>query len=327
MSANIDTMMYVGEKPWHALGTYYQTPPSTPREIITAAQLDWTVNLDEMYSAKFPTVPNYNVVYREDNDTVLGVINKSRPELVQNISAFNAFEDLLGKEVTVETAASLGKGEKIFGCFAISEDYKVLDDDVKHYFVVLNEHLRADGKVTILNTPIRVVCQNTLSQALSKNDAMMRIPISGSNVYNAELARKIIAGARSSIEMLNKRANKLATQKVSASHVEAVLDELFPYVSSSGDESLHQAANLKVEMTRETFMNQCMEADNLGNFRGTKWQVANALMDFTQHYHRNVNKAYDLNYRMSLVPGVSSDTESPIALVNKYFKIMDKIAA
>lgn len=326
MAANIDTMMYVNERPWHNLGTYFETPPTTSREIVIAAQMDWRVNTDKMFSGLFPSIPNYHAVYREDNSDILGVVNKARPQLVQNIDAFNAFEDIIGKEVTVETAASLGKGEKIFGCFAIDSEFTVLDDTVKHYFVVVNDHLKADGKVTILNTPIRVVCQNTLSQALSKNDAIMRIPISDSAVYNAELARNIIAGADHSIKMLNYKAEKLATQHVSDKYIETVLDELFPFVVSSGDESLHEKANQKVEMMRESFMNECMDADDLGNFRGTKWQIFNALTNFTQHAHKNVDKAYDLNYRMTLVPGLAS-TESPIMLVNKYLKIMDKIAA
>ena len=326
MAANIDTMMYVKEPAWHNLGTYFETAPTTPHEIVRAAQMDWRVNVDKMFSGLFSEIPNYYAVYREDNSDILGVVNKARPQLVQNIDAFNAFEDIIGKEVSVETAASLGKGEKIFGCFAIDSEFTVLDDAVKHYFVVVNEHLKADGKVTILNTPIRVVCQNTLSQALSKNDAMMRIPISDSSHYNSELARKIIYGAENSIKMLNKKAEKLATQHVSDTYVETVLDELFPFVVSSGDESLHQKANQKVEMVRESFMTECMDVDNLANFKGTKWQVFNALVDFTQHAHRNIDKAYDLNYRMTLVPGLAS-SESPIMLVNKYLKIMDKIAA
>lgn len=326
MSFTLDNLMYVNEKPWSNLGTYYETPPSTPHEIVRAAQMDWRVNTDKMFSALYPNIPNYYAVYREDNSDILGVVNKARPQLVQNIDAFNAFEDLIGKEVTVETAASLGKGEKIFGCFEIKSEFTVLGDEVKHYFVVVNEHLKADGKVTILNTPIRVVCQNTLSQALSKNDAIMRIPISDSSHYNSELARQIIAGADHSIKMLNYKAEKLATQKVSDRYVETVLDELFPFVVSSGDESLHEKANQKVEMMRESFMNECMDADDVQNFKGSKWWIFNALTNFTQHAHKNVDKAYDLNYRMTLVPGLAS-SESPIMLVNKYLKIMDKIAA
>ena len=323
MSANIDTMMYVGECPWHKLGHSYLTPPSTPQEIITAAEMDWTVNVDKMYSGMFSDIPNYYAVYREDNSQILGVVNKARPELVQNIDAFNAFGDLIGKDVTVETAASLGRGERIFGCFKIKNEFTVLDDKVDHYFVVMNEHLRADGKVTILNTPIRVVCQNTLSAALSQNDAKMRIPISADNYMNAELARKIIGSAETSIKNLNKRANKLATQKVSRDYVDAVLDELFPYIVSKGEESLHTKANEKMEMMRDTFITECMGADNLGNVRGTKWQVFNAVVDFDYHYFKKVDHAYDLNHRMSkLIGGASEPTYT-----SRFMKVMDKLAA
>lgn len=323
MSANIDTMMYVGECPWHKLGHSYLTPPSTPQEIITAAEMDWTVNVDKMYSGMFSDIPNYYAVYREDNSQILGVVNKARPELVQNIDAFNAFGDLIGKDVTVETAASLGRGERIFGCFKIKSEFTVLDDKVDHYFVVMNEHLRADGKVTIMNTPIRVVCQNTLSAALSQNDAKMRIPISADNYMNAELARKIIGSAEIAIKNLNKRANKLATQKVSRDYVDAVLDELFPYIVSKGEESLHTKANEKMEMMRDTFITECMGADNLGNVRGTKWQVFNAVIDFDQHYFKKVDHAYDLNYRMNKVFGGSSDP----TITSKFMKVMDKLEA
>lgn len=326
MSANIDTMMYVGEVPWHRLGHAYEVAPSTSKEIVTAAQMDWTVNIDKMYSEKFSEIPSYYAVYREDDDRILGVVNKDIPKLVQNIDAFNAFEDLLGKEVTVETAASLGKGEQIFGCFKVNNAYTVLDDEVDHYFVVLNEHLKADGKVTIMNTPIRVVCQNTLSAALSSNDAKMRIPVSSDNYMNAELARKIISGADTAIKKLNKRAEKLATQKISRDYVDSVLDELFPYVISKGEESLHTKANEKMEIMRETFVSECMGADNLGNYRGTKWQVFNAVTDFSQHYFKSVDKAYDLNYRMKLLPGMGA-SDGPATLVTKYLKVMDKIAA
>lgn len=40
MAANIDSMMYVGETPWHGLGHKYDTVPATPQEIILAAKMD-----------------------------------------------------------------------------------------------------------------------------------------------------------------------------------------------------------------------------------------------------------------------------------------------
>ena len=324
MSANIDSMMYVGEKPWHNLGRAYETAPRTSAEIIEGAGLQWTVGTEKMKTERHGEIPHYHSVYREDTNMVLGVVNRTRPQIVQNVDAFNAFEQLLGYEVEVETAAGLGHGEQVFGCFKINQGYTLLDDAVDHYFVVLNEHLKADGKITILNTPIRVVCQNTLSAALSSNVYKLRIPFSSDRNVNAELARKIIQGKDLCKTNLSDRAEKMATKKISGYHVEAVLDELFPMMISKGDESLHTRANETQEMLRSTFM-ECMAADNLGNYRVTQYQIFNALSDFTGHYFKQVEKAYDLDYRMKMLPGMGADT--PANLVSKYLKIKDKIAA
>lgn len=328
MSANIDTLMYVGETPWHGLGHKYETPPATAAEIITAAELDWTVNVEKMKTDLHPEgIFGYHSIYREDTNHVLGVVNRAVPRLVQNTEAFNAFQDLLGTEVTVETAASLGHGEIVFGCFKINQGYTLLDDAVDHYFVVMNDHLKADGKVTIMNTPIRVVCQNTLSSALSANNQKVRIPVVSDSNVNAELARKIISCADHCSTQLNGFAAKLVKQKVSRDHIEMMLDELFPYVKITDDnvDSSHIKANETVDIIRDTFLTECMGADNLGNYRGTQYQVYNALTDFSQHFYKSVDKAYDLNYRMKLLPGMGADT--PASLVTKYLKIKDKLVA
>lgn len=324
MSANIDTLLYVGETPWHGLGTKYETAPTTAREIIEGAHLDWTVAADPMLTEHHEKVQNYHAIYRQDNNHVLGVVNKQYPVLVQNVDAFNAFNGLIGKDVQVETAASLGFGEKVFGCFKISEGYKVYDDDIDHYLVVFNDHLKADGKITILNTPVRVVCQNTLSAALSDNLLKYRIACSSDDAINASLADHILKAAERSKKALSDKAEVLLKRKVTKEDVEKILDELFPYIKAEG-ESTHDRANERTAMIRETFLTKCMGADNLQNYRGTHYQVFNALTDFTQHYFKNSEDGLDLESRMKLLPG--SGVESASTKVAKFLKLSSKLIA
>lgn len=324
MSANIDTMMYVGETPWHGLGTKYETPPKSSAEIIEGAKLGWKVNVAPMKTDLHGEIDSYHAIYREDNQEILGVANHKYPKVVQNSETFTTFDRLIGESLDVETAASLGRGETVFGCFKIRSSYKVMDDDIEHYFVVMNDHLKVDGKVTVLNTPVRVVCENTLSAALNSSIYKLRIPITSDHNINTTLADKLFDSMDNAMKNLQNNAEKMCTQKITRDDVEKILDELFPYIQVEG-ESTYSKANENMQVLRDTFIRQCMGADNLANYRGTAYQVFNALTDYEQHYFKKVEKSYDLNYRMKLLPGVG--TESEPSKVAKFLRIKDKLIA
>ena len=323
MSANIDSMLYVGETPWHGLGTRYEVAPTCAAEVIEGAKLNWQVAAEKMKTDTHGIIPGYHTIYREDNHEILGVVNSHRPVLVQNDQTFNAVDHLIGKEMDVETAASLGIGETVFGCFKIHKEYKLLDDDVDHYFVIVNDHLKVDGKVTVLNTPVRVVCQNTLSEALSNNICKLRIPITDEASINSTLATNLLYSVDDAVNGLTKRAEDMFSKKIDTKYVDTVLDVIFPFQMVDGHPVMSKA-NERTSLMRDTFISQCMGADNLGNFRGTQWQVFNALTDFSQHFHKNADKAYDLKHRMKSIPGVVTMIEPSIVM--KFLKIANKIS-
>lgn len=325
--ANLDTFMYVKELPWHHLGFEYDGDPESSKDIIQKGQMDWEVGFEQMNSESFHHIPNYNVIYRKDTDTVLGVVNRANPEIVQNSEMFTTFESLFGSQLTFETAGVINQGRQVFGTFKANTSYQIVDDKVDHYFMILNDHLKPDGKVTVVSTPVRVACTNMIMSALSASSIMTRIPITENEGYNRETAINIMNSIDRVDSLLNKKALSMLKEKVSRDYVDKLLDELFPIISSEGDESLHTKANEKIEIARETFLTECMDADNLNNYRGTKWQVYNAVVDFDQHYYRNSMKAYDLNYRMQLMPGVGNSGEGPGSTTAKFIKIMNKIAA
>ena len=303
--------MAVRETPWEGLGYQFDTKSAVSGQLVKEAGLDWEVAAAKMYTEEHGVIGNYHTIYRTDRtgtDGILGVINKRNPVLVQNTDAFLSFEGMMESGVLdIETASFLGQGENIFGVFKINNAYKMLDDDVDMYFVVYNNHLAGDGKVTVFNSPIRVVCQNQLSQLLHNNNQKMRVAVSFDSGVRAKTMSRLQTYYSNAVLDLQNRAEALYKQKISREQVEILLDELFPYVNAEDPESIHSKANLRVEMARDSFIADCMGADDLSNYRGTALQVMNALVDWDGHYFANVDKAYDLNFRMNRGFGTSPE--------------------
>lgn len=322
MSANIDSMMYVGEVPWHGLGVQYETAPTSAEEVIKGAKLDWTVSAHELSSDIEPNMRNYHAIYRDDSNTRLGVVHCLMPQVVQNSDMLYAIEPQLGKGLSTETAASLGQGQQVFGCFKLKADDKVVDDEVATYFVMLNDHTVANGKVTAIITPIRVVCSNTLSAALSNSLIKVRVPIVEDIMINQNTCNMLLDQQVQAISTLNKKAETWLKRKVDRAKMDIIMDKLFPYPEP---DDAYSEKNASMEMQRETFLTKCMDADNLNNYKGTVYQVYNALTDYSQHYFKNPEKAYDLKYRMQMIPGMGQGADTPAAMVGKFVKLQEQM--
>jgi phage/plasmid-like protein (TIGR03299 family) len=97
---------------------------------------------------------------------LLGVAG-SGYRILQNTEAFTFFDDIVGsKQAIYHTCGALDGGKKVWILAKLPDSISVLkDDDVDKYLLLANGHTGTSG-LTIRFTPVRVVCQNTLSQAL-----------------------------------------------------------------------------------------------------------------------------------------------------------------
>lgn len=318
----MNSVLNVNTLPWVGEGLVLDEQPSTVTTIIDEAKLRWTVAAARMYTELHDRVGGYHAIYREDNNQILGVVNNANPRLAQNEDMFNAFADILGHEVEFNTAAELGGGEKVFGTFKIKDSYKIFDDQIDHYLVAVNDHMKPDGKILIINTPVRVVCQNTLTEALAGTFMKYRIKCSQDTILNSTLASHMLSCFESTQANLLAAAESMVKEKVSESQIEIFMNELFPLIEADA-ESTHKKANEQMMELRDIFMTQCVNADNLQNFKGTQYQLFNAVTDWDTHYFKNTDDGLDLDKRMKRLPGLAGEG----TITKKALKVLKRLAA
>ncbi len=158
MSANVETMFYVREKPWHGLGTRIEKAP-TSADALVYADLDWDVIQKAVYTEDGTLISGYKVNTRSTDNAALGIVS-DRYKVVQNRDAFRFTDDLLGEGVTYETAGALQGGRKAWMLARMPQRYIVAGDEIAPYLVVMNSHDGSSG-IKIAMTPVRVVCQNS----------------------------------------------------------------------------------------------------------------------------------------------------------------------
>lgn len=173
MAHDIGNMFYYGERPWHGLGTALSAPADI-EDALSAGELDWEVELVPIVPEGEPdsTISHRKAVVRTDrapgsSGRVIGVVHPGfRP--LQNRAAAILFDSLLGRGASVyHTGGYLRHGEVVWLLARLPYMIELGGRDlIESYLLFSNSH---DGShaIDIRLTTIRVVCQNTLSLALS----------------------------------------------------------------------------------------------------------------------------------------------------------------
>lgn len=306
MAANVETMMYVREKPWHGLGTEVSDAPSS-EDALRFAGLDWLVRQENVYNARGGIIKGFKANVRDSDDSVLGVVG-DRYKVVQNIDAFRFTDDLIGGDVRYETAGALREGRQIW-LLAKMPERSIAGDAVEPYLCFTNAHDGSSG-VRVCMTPVRVVCNNTLNVALStaKRSWSMRHT---ENVHERlSEARDCLFRADEYMGELAQYADLAANKTIHDAEIRDILDQLFPLSESSSEREKANIAKIKDE-----FM-VCYFAPDIAKFRGTAWGAINAISDLVTHSmpHRNTKTYAENNWNKVMSGHVLMDRMAALCM-------------
>lgn len=251
------SMFYSGEVPWHGLGTKLEHP-ATSSEAITAAGLDYVVATKSLKAVlrtkQYVDVENHFATIRIDTGAVLGIVG-SRYNPIQNHEAFAFFDSLVGSdEAMYHSAGSLGRGERIWLLAKLPGCIKVHGEDiVEKYLLLTNSH---DGSMLVRAklTPIRVVCQNTLTAALEGPEEEVRIRHTPSACSRIEQAHKLLGLTNILYSQLDEIFKSMAQRSISSHELSTYVNNLIP--SASPDSPTTRTINIREKSSSSTRLEQ-----------------------------------------------------------------------
>ncbi len=281
MAHLVESMMYVGKTPWHGLGTPIpEDKQISVREAIVAAKLDWQVELRPLYTekpdggAKSGILDHYAVCRTSDN-AFLGLVGPDYVPL-QNEEALKWFQPFLDFDsATLETAGSLNGGRHVWALAKIRDGNMDVgkEDPVAHYILLSNAH---DGSIAVRVgfTPIRVVCNNTLTLAhYSKASQLLRVRHTSGLHYNLELIREIMNVAGREFSATVTQYRRLQKRGIDSSGLERYVRVVFSLPEDKGGKELIPNITYMFEQGRGS-----KEAGR------TYWGAYNAVTEYLNYF-------------------------------------------
>jgi phage/plasmid-like protein (TIGR03299 family) len=290
-----------GEKAWHGLGQYV-SEAMTSEQAIELGGLNYGVEKRPLFApaweGTYVEAPGFYANVRTDNNEILGVV-KGRYRIVQNKDAFGFFDTIIDKgEAIFETAGALGKGERIFVTAKLPEDMLVRGEKVEKYIMLTNSH---DGSSTIIAgfTPIRVVCNNTLTAALKNIDNKVSISHTASAESRLREASRVMGIASRYMDEVNLAFEGMTTRRLSDLELKHYIETVMKSATKE-DESDKEASTRMKNLVDQVYSftithpTQTTEAA----YR-TLWGAYNGISgfyNFIKDYKSADQKMKDMNY-------------------------------
>ena len=275
MPANVETMFYVREKPWHGLGTLVAEAPASADALICAG-LDWRVEQKDVYTGDGSLIPGYKVNLRSTDNAALGIVS-DRYKVVQNEDAFQFTDDLLGEGVTYETAGALQGGKKVWMLAKMPQRYFIAGDEITPYLVVMNAHDGSSG-IKVAMTPIRVVCQNTLNLALNRAKRIWTTKHTENVLSRVHEARETLQLAEAYMGELGRGIDALSQIRLTDKKVMEFMQEFFPVTEDMPEIQRKNNLRLLDDMKRRYF-----DAPDLFHVGRNGYRFVNAVSDLATH--------------------------------------------
>lgn len=276
-------MAYSGETPWHNLGTRVEGL-QTAQDMLRHAGLLWTVGTFPVFVNSIE-VEGYKAVVRNDSMKTLGIVS-DRYQPIQNTQAGDVMDALVAEgNAHIEVAGALDDGQRLWMLAHIPADFEVIKgDSVKPYVLLAWGHDGKHGLAAKL-TPIRVVCNNTLTAALGNRwskTADVYVKHTKTAVLRIEEAQRALGLIRAQVEQTAEAYQALGAARVSDEQVAGYFGNVFP--SPQGDSAPEESVERWIAQ-QERLGQLYHEGVGSEMSVGTAWGAYNAVTEYVDHVY------------------------------------------
>jgi phage/plasmid-like protein (TIGR03299 family) len=279
-SNNRQNMAFVGQTPWHGLGS--QLPAGADIETWrTAAGLAWDVAETEVLfldRGETRPFPDTKILLRSDTRAPLSVVSKWY-NTVQPGEVLGFFDDLVkAGGFELETAGALRGGKRIWALARVGEEAKIVDGDMIKPYLLLATSYDASMCTTAQFTSVRVVCNNTLSAAIGNGEQKVKIP--HLSKFDAKAVRNQLTIAVSSWDDFLIQARRMAATPLDAQAADAYLMDVFKVDVETLEAPEKTRKSKAYKRILELFDGSAVGSEIVGQ---SLWGAVNAVTEYVDH--------------------------------------------
>lgn len=301
MAHLVETMAYVGQAPWHGLGS--RLSEHQPLEVWQKeAGMDWSIQSSPVHFkadavghlGSIHTFADQKVLYRSDTKAPLSVVS-NRYQVVQPREVLEFYRDLT--EVSgylLETAGVLKGGRKFWALARTGQSVALKQTDRVEGYLLLATSCDGSLATTATPTTVRVVCNNTLSIAVAGASQAIRVP--HSTRFDPTLVKRQLGIAVSQWDDFMYRMKLLAERPVSSAEssryfAQVLAEGRVPSASAPSGAAPHDRALKRVQSLFEGHG----QGSRLAAAQGTAWGLLNAVTEYVDHERRARGPEYRMD--------------------------------
>lgn len=316
MSHLIENKAYVGETPWRGLGVPIANNLSA-KEMQKVCGADFAVRkypeFIEIKKDERHYTGNFSLV-RSDTNTVLDSVSEEWLP-VQNDEAFEFFHEFVHEgDMEMHTAGVLDYGRRVWCMAKVKESFSLFrgKDRIESNLLFSSSH-QYGKSTTVMSTPIRDVCNNTLQLALSgKSD--MSVRVTHRRKFDPEVVKTTLRLNTKRLETYKEAAEFMASKTADPIEVLKFFSDLFPLTSNKNRKEGPSAISRNATALMEILETQ--PGAKLG--AGTWWAPFNAATYFVDH----LAGQNDNNRLLSAFFGVGRERKiNALKLATNYAKV------